>query len=126
MSDLFDGTGDWYGYPGGLTTPTCNLIVTWVVMQTPKTITQSTLDKIKAVSTKPPGTTAPLISLYGNYRPLQGKGTRTYYSTSGATAACTTVTEPTFTCTSTSAGAISSPSLMLPLALGVLALFAIW
>ena len=48
LSDIFDTSGNYSAYPGGLTTPTCNEIVTWVVMETPKKITRATLDKFKA------------------------------------------------------------------------------
>lgn len=124
LTDLFDGTGTYYSYAGGLTTPNCNFIVTWVVMQATKTISLATLNKFKAASENPPGTASPLISDDGNFRPLQGKGSRTFYNSAGATAACTTVTEPTFTCTTTSAAGSVRPALFHSLALVLFMLFA--
>ena len=47
LSTIFDGTGYYYSYPGSLTTPGCNEIVTWVVMQRTRIVSQSTLDKFK-------------------------------------------------------------------------------
>jgi carbonic anhydrase len=106
LTELFSSTGDFYSYGGGLTTPTCNEAVTWIVMKDIKPITLVTLAKFWAAAKD----TTQTISKFGNYRPLQTIGTRTLYSTNGATAACTAVTEPTFTCT-TSAGFLASPSL---------------
>lgn len=108
VSELFDGSGDFYSYPGGLTTPGCNEVVTWVVMKNPKPIKQSTLNKIYKASTKPPTSssststgTAEYISKYGNFRPLQARAGRTIYYTGGATAACTNASE-SWTCSSSS------------------------
>ena len=49
LSTIWDGTGYYYTYAGGLTTPTCNEVVTWVVMENVKKVTQETLNKIKVM-----------------------------------------------------------------------------
>jgi carbonic anhydrase len=103
LTEFFSPTGNFYSYAGGLTTPTCNEAVTWIVMKDVKTITQDSLAKFWAAKASN-GT----ISNYGNYRPLQAIGSRTVYSSNGNTAACTAVTDPTFICAS--AGLMASPS----------------
>ena len=40
MSDLMDSSHGYYTYPGSLTTPKCNPIVTWVVLASVLDITQ--------------------------------------------------------------------------------------
>lgn len=120
LTELFDGSGDFYSYAGGLTTPGCNEIVTWVVMKTPRPIKQATLNKIYKASTNPPKNssvtatgTSEYISKYGNFRPLQARGGRTVYYTGGATAACTNASE-SWTCSSSSTSDAHSfgPSLL--------------
>jgi len=113
LSDLFNGTGQFLSYAGGLTTPTCNEIVTWVVMTNIKPITQTTLDKFKQASANPPQP-SPLISLYGNFRPIQPTGSRTIYSSDSANlgAACAAYTNPVFNCNS-AAQAVFSPMILL-------------
>lgn len=92
--EFFDGTGAFYSYKGSLTTPQCLEVVTWVVMQKPKSITQATLNKFLAVKKD----ANELTSKYGSYRPLQLIGNRKVWSSSGATDACKPVQEPVFPC----------------------------
>lgn len=103
LDGIWDGTGNYYSYSGSLTTPTCNEIVTWVVMKDPKPIKYSTLMKFQQALVTPPGTqgtiTTETISLYGNYRPIQTIGTRSVWASDGTNgAACTTTVEPSFCC----------------------------
>jgi len=110
LSDLFDGEGHFHSYAGGLTTPTCLEIVTWVVMTATKPITQATLDKIKQAKENPPASTTSagpadteLISLYGNFRPIQRTNNRNIWASDTANpgAACAaSVSNPVFTCNS--------------------------
>ena len=85
LSDLFNGGGDYFAYKGSLTTPTCNEVVTWVVMEDPISITRATLDTLRAL--KSPKTNE-LISKYGSDRPLQKRFDRRIYTTSGKTTPC--------------------------------------
>ena len=103
LSTIYDGMGDFYSYAGSLTTPSCNEMVTWVVMETPKKISMATLEKFKAATAYPKSFESgsddgmmytDLIAKYGNYRPLQDKNGRTVYSTSGTTTPCGAVAEP--------------------------------
>lgn len=98
LSDLYNGVGTFYSYGGGLTTPGCVEIVTWIVMDTPKSITTATLNKIWQASTSPGTTGADAISKNGNYRPLTPIGSRKIYNSAGTTASCTAVTEPSWSC----------------------------
>lgn len=110
LTELFSTSGDFYSYGGGLTTPTCNEAVTWIVMKDVKPISLVTLGKFWAAEASA-GVT---ISKFGNYRPLQAIGSRTVYLMTKGTdtsAACGTVTEPTFTCT-TSSGLLVSPTFL--------------
>jgi len=122
LNDLFSGnsvTGTYYAYKGGLTTPTCSEIVSWVVMKDPKGITSDNLAKFKAASTSPSSSAmkwaiqaSEVQGKYGTYRPLQGVNSRTVYISSGSSAACSTVTEPTFSC---SAALFAQPSFLVAL-----------
>ena len=100
LNDIFDGTGSYYSYRGGLTTPSCNEIVTWVVMESPKKITSASLSKFKDASAYPASFAAsefsqPVkeekVSKFGNFRPLQPKGSRSVYSSAGVTSTCAPV-----------------------------------
>eukprot|EP00668_Euglena_longa_P048299 GGOE01065367.1.p1 GENE.GGOE01065367.1~~GGOE01065367.1.p1 ORF type:complete len:352 (+),score=34.63 GGOE01065367.1:36-1058(+) len=122
LSELFDGTGNYYAYKGSLTTPGCNEIVTWVVMQGTKPISLATLNKFKSANITP-STTASTYATYGNYRPIQALNSRTVYSSSGATAACLAYTEAQKTC---GGGALlSGPSFFVQILVVVLAVLAI-
>lgn len=127
INELFDASGNFYSYGGGLTTPTCSEIVTWIVMTDVKTMTTDTLNLYKAATTSPSTSTQKFMALqtgtqgyYGNYRPLQGVGNRTVYIKSGTSAACSTPTEPTFVC---SAGFMASPSFLFHSVVAAVALF---
>lgn len=94
LAQVFNGVGHYFSYRGSLTTPGCNEIVTWINMQTPKTITSSTLQRFY----KAPKNCTELQSKHGNYRPLQGLSGRTLYSSRGQVGTCRTVREPTWNC----------------------------
>jgi hypothetical protein len=70
--------GGYYSYPGSLTTPTCNPVVTWVVLANVLPITQASLDKFLAVQ----GETGVETAKHGNARPLLPLNGRTVYATS--------------------------------------------
>ena len=81
---LVDQTHGFYTYPGSLTTPTCNPVVTWIVMNKVSAITSSVLDHFQDKTADGLGHKA----AFGNFRPLAAKGDRTvYYSKGRATAA---------------------------------------
>jgi len=81
---LVDQTQGFYTYPGSLTTPTCNPVVTWIVMNKVSAITSSVLDHFQDKTADGLGHKA----AFGNFRPLAAKGDRTvYYSKGHATAA---------------------------------------
>ena len=107
LSTIFDGTGSYYSYAGGLTTPGCNEFVTWVVMETPQTMTWDTMYKFYNVTTNPFSfkadadavvPTNEVISRWGNYRPLQARNGRTVLTSSGNSSACTKVYGPDTQC----------------------------
>jgi len=127
LSTIWDGTGYYYTYAGGLTTPTCNEVVTWVVMEDVKKVTQETLNKIKAAKVPPSAAThgshfatqahhEELIAEYGNYRPLQPKGDRKVYTSNPAVinATCNTPPEAIHACASTSCPTVTGKSCMFP------------
>jgi hypothetical protein len=72
---MIDQSEGFYTYAGSLTTPTCNPVVTWIVMNKVTTIKSSTLalfhDNTKDANDNK--------AIFGNYRPLQRKGKRTLY-----------------------------------------------
>jgi hypothetical protein len=72
---LIDQSEGFYTYPGSLTTPTCNPVVTWVVMNKVAIIKSSTLDLFHDNTPDADGNKA----TWGNYRPLQRKGDRKLY-----------------------------------------------
>lgn len=100
--ELMDASGGFYSYPGSLTTPTCNAVVTWVVLASVKSIkgvcacvcgvcvcvqcamlvsprvkvnkTEGTMTKFRDIMS---GTEK--VSKHGNFRPLQTIGDRTIY-----------------------------------------------
>lgn len=121
FNDLFDGSGAYYSYAGGLTTPGCNQQVTWVVMKTTKTISQGTLDKYKQATTNPSAvqTSKFLVQAdgvqgdYGTFRPIQSTNGRKVYSSNGDTDKCGTVTEPNYNCNS--GFLLNNPSFLLML-----------
>ncbi|EKX51935.1 hypothetical protein GUITHDRAFT_43812, partial [Guillardia theta CCMP2712] len=45
LNNMINTADSYYSYAGSLTTPTCNEIVTWVVLQTPRTVSKATMDK---------------------------------------------------------------------------------
>jgi len=100
FAQLVNDKASFYSYAGGLTTPGCNEVVTWIVMDSPITITRATMDKLWAVTI--PGSTEK-FAVYGNYRPLQPIGDRTIYTT-GSSSPCAThgVKEPDFQCSTDS------------------------
>ena len=100
------GADPYYTYPGGLTTPGCNELVTWINIVTPLKVTQATLDKFYAAL----DTSGEKISKYGNYRPLQSLGARTPLISAGTSAACASVVEPTFACQTFSPNPSPAPS----------------
>ncbi|KAJ1488382.1 alpha carbonic anhydrase, partial [Baffinella frigidus] len=74
-AELIDTTGGYYSYGGSLTTPTCNAVVTWVVMANSLPITQKSLDMFLAIKQE----AGDLTRIHGNARPLQALGSRTVY-----------------------------------------------
>ena len=100
LNDMINTADHYYSYPGSLTTPTCNEIVTWVVLHTPRTVSKATMDKFWALPV--PSKTSEKISKFGSYRPLQPHGKRTVYHTNGPSALCSThgTSEPDFDCES--------------------------
>ena len=102
FGDLTKGKTDFFSYNGGLTTPGCNEIVTWVVLGKPSTITLETLNAFKMVSTHPDPIRKtqlfpiqlPPIGQDGNYRPLQARNGRTVYSSTGENPVCNTPPDP--------------------------------
>ncbi|KAJ1488381.1 alpha carbonic anhydrase [Baffinella frigidus] len=89
IDQLVDTTGGYYSYGGSLTTPTCNAVVTWVVMANALPITQKSLDMFLAI--KQDG--GDLTRIHGNARPLQAMGTRKVYSTANVNSAACPVTD---------------------------------
>jgi len=85
-AELIDTTGGYYSYGGSLTTPTCNAVVTWVVMANSLPITQKSLDMFLAIKQE----AGDLTRIHGNARPLQALGSRTVYTSASASAACPT------------------------------------
>jgi carbonic anhydrase len=74
LADLMDTTHGYYTYPGSLTTPTCNPVVTWVVLASVLHISPATMDAFLGISNG-----ALKISEHGNYRNLQPLGDRMVY-----------------------------------------------
>ena len=74
LGELMDTTQGYYTYPGSLTTPTCNPVVTWVVLASVLHISQATIDAFLGISKD-----ALKISEHGNYRNLQPLGDRIVY-----------------------------------------------
>lgn len=102
LSTVFEivPTGNFYSYGGGLTTPPCIQVVTWINMDTPLTVTAATLNLFKSAMTIPPlrtaaakfgvqNTLAEPIARQGNFRPLQAIGARTVYHSKGVGSNCT-------------------------------------
>eukprot|EP00961_Rhodomonas_salina_P268210 3624792-Rhodomonas_salina.1 len=97
--DLIDTSGGFYSYAGSLTVPTCNPVVTWVVMAKVIGIPRSALDSFHDQTTATPDVR--LVGEYGSARPLQPLGSRTVYMTNGVTTLpCNAegVREPHFVC----------------------------
>mmetsp|Transcript_14332 Transcript_14332/g.22824 ORF Transcript_14332/g.22824 Transcript_14332/m.22824 type:complete len:280 (-) Transcript_14332:41-880(-) len=74
-AQLVDLDQGFYAYAGSLTTPGCNAVVTWVVMQKILTVTESTLNVFRGVM----DTSGKRVADQGNFRPLQPVGARTVY-----------------------------------------------
>eukprot|EP00961_Rhodomonas_salina_P016588 223494-Rhodomonas_salina.1 len=79
--DLIDTTGGFYSYAGSLTIPTCNSVVTWVVMSKVMMIPRSALDRFHDKTVDAEGEK----SFFGNSRPLQEKNGRDVYVSKGVT-----------------------------------------
>jgi len=82
LDDLFTGLNSktysdlFFQYSGGLTTPNCNAVVQWVVMNTTVRVSSSTLQSLRDVQL-PNGDK---LSKYGNFRPIQPRNSRIIYS----------------------------------------------
>ena len=76
---LIDQTEGFYTYAGSLTTPTCNPVVSWIVMKKVSTIPSSTLAHFHDQTANAEGDKA----TFGNFRNLQAKGDRTVYYSKG-------------------------------------------
>lgn len=76
---LIDQSEGFYAYPGSLTTPTCNPVVTWIVMNHISSIPSSVLDHFQDKTADAEGHKAE----FGNYRNLMSKGDRPVYFSAG-------------------------------------------
>jgi len=108
-SDIFNGQGDFYAYPGSTTAPPCLSSVTWIVMKTVRTVAVTTMDIFRNVSANPPSP-SPGISQFGNFRPLQNLGARVVYQSGGSTSNCNSPKLPVFSCSGALPSAVSSLS----------------
>ena len=94
QSGSFVAKNGLYTYPGSLTTPTCNEVVTWVVLPKPLPITESSLKAFWAISAG-----SDKVSKFGNFRPLMPLNDRkVWFSTEACGDACghvSTVCNPT-------------------------------
>jgi len=97
LSELMDTSDGFYTYAGSLTTPTCNPVVTWVVLKKVLFIKASTMTLFRDMFQK---TGDVKVSHDGNFRPLQALNGRTVYRTAGAKVDCTAggTREPIFAC----------------------------
>jgi len=77
-TDMMDTSEGYFSYNGGLTTPGCNAVVTWVVLNSVKSINSKTLAKFHEIKKN-----GEKVSKHGNYRNLMPKDTRTIYKSSG-------------------------------------------
>jgi len=59
-----------YSYTGGLTTPTCNEVVNWVVMKNPVTVSEAQLDKFRALKDTHGH---PIVDNFRDPQPLNGR-----------------------------------------------------
>ena len=88
--DWFENINDreYYAYNGGLTTPGCNEIVTWIVIEKPMAVSNKAMEVFQAMKVRP-GKSDEIISKFGSVRPLQPHNKRTIYSSSsGNTKKC--------------------------------------
>jgi len=100
-TDMMDTSAGFYTYPGSLTTPTCNAVVTWVVLASEKTVTEATLNKFIATQNK-----ERLTHEFGNYRPLMPLDGRTVYKSPAVTSLpCRDTREAVFSCAAASTDA---------------------
>lgn len=67
----------YFAYNGGLTTPGCNAVVTWVVLNSVMRINSRTLAKFHEIKKGDEK-----VSKHGNYRKLMPKDGRTIYKSS--------------------------------------------
>eukprot|EP00961_Rhodomonas_salina_P191926 2589997-Rhodomonas_salina.1 len=74
-SELVDMSGGFYSYAGSLTTPTCNPVVTWVVMSKVMKIPRSALDLFQDKTVDSEGHKV----TRSNFRPLQARGGRSVF-----------------------------------------------
>jgi hypothetical protein len=91
---LIDQSEGFFSYAGSLTTPTCNPVVTWVVMKNIQKIPSSTLDLFHDKTVDSYGHKAP----WGNYRDLQPRGGRALHWFYGNAATVPTGTSGFWTC----------------------------
>ncbi len=68
--------GGFFTYPGSLTTPTCNQIVTWIVLETPITVSMKLIDTLGKLKDKG-GKRRRKMKIRDNFRPVQPLNGRT-------------------------------------------------
>lgn len=88
LGDLIDPKGAFYSYGGGLTTPGCVEIVTWIVQAKPYIISVESLELLKTAIDAQSGVP---ISKFGNFRPLLPLNGRKLYLSKGVSPQCSKV-----------------------------------
>ncbi|XP_076452851.1 carbonic anhydrase 2-like [Babylonia areolata] len=71
LDDLMAGVSEFYRYPGGLTTPSCNEVVTWTVFKSTIKISNTQIQMFRGLKD------SDMASMVNNYRPVQGLFSRT-------------------------------------------------
>ncbi|XP_076473062.1 carbonic anhydrase 1-like [Babylonia areolata] len=84
LSSLMADTANYYRYSGGLTTPTCNEVVTWTVFKDTIKISKTQLNAFRAMSD------GQGHNIQDNYRPVQALNSRTITSSFPVSAASAT------------------------------------